>query len=131
MENNRGSFIVKWIRRIAFIGGIGAVGYLANDGELGANTVTAISAVSPMALIVVTYMYEALAWILPKATVTIMLNWANKNIGKDNVTALKQMVKDTTPQALANEFIGAKQDIADMKQTLALIREDQLKNTEQ
>ena len=128
MENTKKSvvdFIVKSIRRLAFIFILVALGYLANNGELGANTVTAISTISPLALVIVTYLYEVMRWILPKAIVTLIWSTVTKYVGKENVPYLKTLIDATTPQALMEQVSEFLNDIKLMKNDIVLIKEKQ------
>jgi len=128
MEKNKVmDFIVKSIRRLSILSIVGALFYLGSEGELGANEVTALSTISPLLVIVVTYMFEVLRWILPKAIVGIVWKYASTHIGTGNTNFLKDMTKNLSFAEIFKTGIKYKERFDKMEETISVIRSDQEK----
>jgi len=105
--------------------GAAAVLYLSNQGELGVNMTTIMATASPIVLIIVTYMFEALRYILPTAIVRVVFNFAQKRFGNEHTKQLVELVNSIAPQEVVNKVTEFMSEFVDLKNTVTLIKERQ------
>jgi hypothetical protein len=103
--------------------------YLANQGELGVNLTTIMSTSSPIVIIIITYTFDLLKYVLPSTMVKLVLSKFTKTLGAENVKFLTDLVNTTTPELLVKQVNEFRSEFNEMKETLALIREDQVSNS--
>lgn len=117
--------IIKIIRlgAVAFLGT--AVVYLANEGELGVNLTTILSTASPLVLVIITYIFEALRYILPVVLVKTITSKVIGVVGQDSADYIKQLINNKTPQEIVSAFTELLERFSNLEETVSAIRQDQ------
>lgn len=116
------------VRLLAGGFGLGAVIYLSNQGELGVNLTTIMSTASPIVVIIFTYMFDVLKYVIPATLAKLVINKLVTAIGKDNTDFLVKIVNEVGAPKLVEIIKDGWDQFQDLKQTVTLIRDDQTAN---
>lgn len=116
------------VRLLASAFGVGAVIYLSNQGELGVNLTTIMSTASPIVVIIVTYMFDVLKYVIPATVVKLVISNATKTLGQENTDFLVKLVNEIGAPKLVELIQNGWADIQQLKETVTLIRQDQVDN---